>query len=159
MTAVPQLGVPEIFVDDEGDPPDGSGATPLFSPNNGRTMGDAASTSIDRFSPGPLRNRPDSWPSSPSNIGGLISPQLSPNVHRPTFSDTYSNDLPGALGGDRSEPGSASHSRQNSAVSAQEVLDVLDNSAWGESIRRSFTARRSRQGSSAAGRGADERSH
>ncbi|KAF2002857.1 hypothetical protein P154DRAFT_124470 [Amniculicola lignicola CBS 123094] len=34
-------------------------------------------------------------------------------------------------------------SRQNSAVSAADVLEVLDNSAWGESIRRSFTTRRS----------------
>jgi hypothetical protein len=34
-------------------------------------------------------------------------------------------------------------SRANSAVSAADVLEVLDNSAWGESIRRSFTQRRS----------------
>jgi hypothetical protein len=33
-------------------------------------------------------------------------------------------------------------SRGSSAVSAADVLEVLDNSAWGESIRRSFTQRR-----------------
>lgn len=32
--------------------------------------------------------------------------------------------------------------RANSSVSAQDALDVFDNSAWGESIRRSFTLRR-----------------
>ncbi|KAF2088855.1 calcium channel-like protein subunit Cch1 [Saccharata proteae CBS 121410] len=33
-------------------------------------------------------------------------------------------------------------SRANSSVSAQDVLEVLDNSVWGESIRRSFTLKR-----------------
>jgi hypothetical protein len=33
-------------------------------------------------------------------------------------------------------------SRANSNVSAQDVLEVLDNSAWGESIRKSFSVRR-----------------
>lgn len=35
-----------------------------------------------------------------------------------------------------------------SAVSAQDVLEVLDNSAWGESIRKSFSTRRPDGGSS-----------
>ena len=39
-----------------------------------------------------------------------------------------------------------SRSRGNSNVTAQDVLDVLDNSAWGESIRRSFTLRRGSPG-------------
>ncbi|KAK3062853.1 hypothetical protein LTS18_003232, partial [Coniosporium uncinatum] len=42
-------------------------------------------------------------------------------------------------------------SRAGSAVSAQDVLDVLDNSAWGESIRRSFTVRRSGSGAEGSG--------
>jgi hypothetical protein len=37
---------------------------------------------------------------------------------------------------------SESRSRANSSVSAQDVLEVLDNSAWGESIRKSFSTRR-----------------
>ena len=36
-------------------------------------------------------------------------------------------------------PGAGSRSRAGSNVSARDVLSVLDNSAWGESIRRSFT--------------------
>lgn len=35
-----------------------------------------------------------------------------------------------------------SRSRANSSVSAKDVLEVLDNSAWGESIRKSFSTRR-----------------
>jgi len=45
-------------------------------------------------------------------------------------------------------------SRAGSSVSRNEVLDVFDNSAWGESIRRSFTTRRSgtkRRGSTRRG--------
>lgn len=49
-------------------------------------------------------------------------------------------------GADRTSGGSEGHqqsrSRQNSDVSAQDVLEVLDNSIWGESIRKSFTIRR-----------------
>lgn len=37
---------------------------------------------------------------------------------------------------------SATHSRQNSAMNVTDVMQSLDNSAWGESIRRSFTQRR-----------------
>jgi hypothetical protein len=37
----------------------------------------------------------------------------------------------------------AARSRANSAVSAQDVLEALDQSAWGESLRRSFSQRRS----------------
>ena len=36
----------------------------------------------------------------------------------------------------------AARSRANSAVSAQEVLEALDQSAWGESLQRSFSQRR-----------------
>ncbi|KAN0078743.1 hypothetical protein V8E54_005256 [Elaphomyces granulatus] len=36
------------------------------------------------------------------------------------------------------------HSRESSSVSVQDVMESLDNSAWGQSIRRSFTRCRSR---------------
>jgi hypothetical protein len=36
----------------------------------------------------------------------------------------------------------AARSRANSSVSTQEVLEALDQSAWGESLRRSFSQRR-----------------
>jgi hypothetical protein len=38
-------------------------------------------------------------------------------------------------------PSAGGRSRAASSVNAQNVLDVLDTSAWGESIRRSFTTR------------------
>lgn len=40
-------------------------------------------------------------------------------------------------------PATAGHSRQNSGMSVTDVMQSLDNSAWGESLRRSFTQRRS----------------
>jgi len=58
---------------------------------------------------------------------------------------------PGGSGSASSDPGG--RSRAGSAVSAQDVLDVLDNSAWGESIRRSFTVRRSGSGAEGGGGG------
>ncbi|KAF2145335.1 uncharacterized protein K452DRAFT_294991 [Aplosporella prunicola CBS 121167] len=47
---------------------------------------------------------------------------------------------PSTSAGERAAP---RRSRRHSSVSAQDVLDVLDNSIWGESIRRSFTVKRS----------------
>ncbi|KAI4729071.1 hypothetical protein E4T49_03176 [Aureobasidium sp. EXF-10728] len=43
-------------------------------------------------------------------------------------------------------PNAGNRSRATSSVNAQNVLDVLDTSAWGESIRRSFTTRGSSSG-------------
>lgn len=40
-------------------------------------------------------------------------------------------------------PATAGHSRQNSGMSVTDVMHSFDNSAWGESLRRSFTQRRS----------------
>jgi hypothetical protein len=39
--------------------------------------------------------------------------------------------------------GSPAHSRENSTLNIQSVMDSLDNSAWGRSIQRSVTQRRS----------------
>ncbi|GAB7348680.1 hypothetical protein MBLNU459_g7040t3 [Dothideomycetes sp. NU459] len=60
--------------------------------------------------------------------------------------------------GGRSRAGTLSvedgaRSRAGSSVSARDVLDVLDNSAWGESIRRSFTMRRTSSGGGGDGGG------
>ena len=145
MTGVPQLGVPEIFIDDEDEGPpqslqgvsaldDGTGWSPLAS-------------SADPAGPSSYHRRDPSQ--SASTRSPSTSPQRSPmsRQHRPglSVSDTYDNSSewhsfarPLSPGGTRA----ADHSRQNSVVSAQDVLEVLDQSAWGESIRRSFTARR-----------------
>ncbi|KAG9239431.1 BcCCH1, calcium channel protein [Amylocarpus encephaloides] len=153
MTDVPQLG-PEVYVDYEEE------ATPQARPRP---------TGAQRLSPmdgtvdprtsfithgldgvdGARRHRPQE--SSTSSFGGFASlggplspaspgrsPQLSP--HRPTNSNISLE------AGELSGQNSASSSRRGSAVSAENVLEVLDNSAWGESIRKSFTVRRPNRG-------------
>ncbi|TID21777.1 calcium-channel protein CCH1 [Venturia nashicola] len=47
------------------------------------------------------------------------------------------------LGVEPAEGSNAARSRANSNVSARDVLGVLEDSAWGESIRKSFSTRRS----------------
>jgi hypothetical protein len=128
MTDVPQFEVPEIIVDDEGQrqpsqqtDPDGS---PLFSATH---IPGRHSTFNEVFGFDGSYPYPDaiSATSSPAR-----SPRLSP--HQQSNSG-HSFDL--------QEPGSPSHSRHGSNVSAENVLEVFSESAWGESLRRSFTTR------------------
>ena len=144
MTDIPQLG-PEVYVDDEGDinkqqmKPK---VSPLLSPLD---ISDTRNSFITHGLEGARRRR-----GTDASIGGplspgspRVSPQLSP--HRPTnsaFSFEGAEQLSGGGGG------SNQSSRRGSAVSAENVLEVLDNSAWGESIRRSFTMRRPSRGGS-----------
>lgn len=164
MTAVPQFAVPEIFVDDQDDvsaTQQGIGHSPMLSPRDvveqSRSRGLSLSTgSFDGSSISPdyaTRNRNEPRDNSRSGVNRLDgSPRLSP--HRPSYSDSGSAHSDTGWGHDRNLSASSaspvidrgadghSRSRQNSNVSAQDVLEVLDNSAWGESIRRSFTMRR-----------------
>jgi hypothetical protein len=139
MTDIPQLG-PEVYVDDEDDIGKQARKTvsPLLSPMD---ISDPRSSFITHGLDAALGQG-----SQPSNSHGgplsplsplspsRISPQLSP--HKPTNS-AFSFE-----GGDGAGGASAGSSRRGSNVSAENVLKVLDNSAWGESIRRSFTMRR-----------------
>jgi hypothetical protein len=156
MTAVPQFTVPEIFVDDEDitDAQRGqysASGSPLFSPVD--LHGDMRSPSPPsemtlrsransiQTTPTPSPTRPS--PLSPTRSSPQMSPFAGPMDGEWQFASALSRP-PSPL--DALEPESASpanRSRQNSAVSAADVLEVLDNSAWGESIRRSFTQRRS----------------
>lgn len=156
MAGPPQLSVPEIFVDDPDEsmrdnlksmePRDFTEPTPAISPrasDNGSSSGVhlRGLPKIDTT----LR-RKDSMKTSPTwegerSTSPTPSPSLSPN--RLLFrSDTAYR------GFERStEPGSPSrgHSRQSSGVSevsAEGVMESFDNSAWGESIRKSFSMRR-----------------
>lgn len=135
---VPQFAVPEIFVEDQD--PD-SPPTADFPPS---PSSDLSPTDMSRVSleAGGLRRRGDSKSGSPA-VSTVQSPNVSPrSPHRPSFSEGGMN-FPwghdgaeeGAMGG-RSRAGS-------SAVDRQNVLEVFGDSAWGESIRKSFTLRRS----------------
>jgi hypothetical protein len=142
LASPPALAVPEIYVDDEDDE---------LSPGGHR---DPFASPPQSTSPSPGHSRSG----TPSNAGdglGDRTPQLSPN--RAGFQASpghrHGHDATGwgSIGGNLVSPqnaasnppaGDGEHSRQGSSVSAQDVLEVLDNSAWGESIRRSFTLRR-----------------
>lgn len=157
MTAVPQFqfSVPEIHVDVPGDSeepeapasgamtpqtqhvPEGS-FVPMLSPTSPahrRTESSPAArrsdlprldtTLADRSSGG---STPTEWSS--------FSPMRTPRRmygERVSFESTERQE----------SPSGTDHSRQNSAMSVRDVMHSLDNSAWGESIRRSFTQRRS----------------
>ncbi|EAW07729.1 calcium channel protein CCH1 [Aspergillus clavatus NRRL 1] len=158
MSEIPQFTVPEIFVDDGyQDEPErvteesGSrvaspepvsfidgGGQPMLSPTSPiRSSGSPTSSRqlprLDTNLAGRMSNlsSPTEWSS--------ISPSLSPSGR--ARSHTISSydagpDLPAS-------PGGADQSREGSAMNVQEVMQSLDDSAWGESIRRSFTQRRS----------------
>lgn len=163
MEAVPQFEVPEILVDyqdsdnenganddDKSNPEqvvmgsadiasashDGE-TSPMLSP----TTRSRANTGTSQHRGVPLRINTSmggqaSAASSPTEWSA-ISPSLSRRVDMEAMYDRPDES-------DGLQRRAADHSRQNSAMSVQDVMDSLDNSAWGESIRRSFTQRRPR---------------
>lgn len=184
MTNVPQFAVPEIFVDDQDvvSPQDNEFSPHIISPPNvspqiASPLGTSTSDDRGRRSSrdsGRLR-RPDSRGPSPaaSDRSYNASPQFSPqrqslSVNRLSLSAHRSSRSGGSsVGGtsgfqrtfdDTPDPGDgrpAARSRAASSVN-KDVLQVFDESAWGESIRRSFTlgrngTRRRRGGSSTGG--------
>lgn len=152
MGGPPQISVPEIYVENPEDSPESSPSTmprdftktgPL-TPSRGVER-ESSTSSYDAgrvTSTNTTLRRRDSRSNSPTGL--RYSPDASPNL-APQRLETMDTSYRGAGSGRRSEsPGRlvAGHSRQGSSVSALGVLDSLDNSAWGESIRRSFTMRR-----------------
>ena len=169
MVNVPQFNVPEIFVDDQdalASPQDAYpgpfGEPPVVPPKESTSTG---RPSLDMSG---MRLRSGSQPGSPSRSDGSpsVSPQLGPTTqglspyHRspsrsphhspsPSAESAFNWNLSSPAEGAYDGPGSAhaspqgGRSRAHSAVDRQNVLEVFEDSAWGESIRRSFTNRRS----------------
>jgi hypothetical protein len=149
MATVPQFTVPEIFIDDEditnaqripNHSPSGSS---LFTPADTNTQGGLVyGSSPPRLdtSAASSRSRANSIQQTPTGSPTRASPFPPLSDGDWQFASALSRP-PSPL--EELDPGPAnSRSRANSAVSAADVLEVLDNSAWGESIRRSFTQRR-----------------
>jgi len=176
MVNIPQFAVPEIFVDDQDADIDVSPQSDTFPPSvpskDGSPSATMARPSLDvsrrpSLETGGLRHRGDSLSGSPSrslHSSVNVSPQLSP--HRPGHSPSHSGDSTSqwTYDGTGLDPSTSpigglspvgGRSRAGSSVDRQNVLDVFDNSAWGESIRRSFTlSRRATRGrGSRRGRG------
>jgi hypothetical protein len=153
MATIPTFTVPEIFIDDEDITSGQRGkqsasVSPLFSPTDlhatDRYSGGSDGYSLPRLDTS-LRSRSNSIQMTPQGSPTRGSPRTSaipqPGDADWQFASALSLSRPPSP--NAAEPGSAdARSRANSAVSAADVLEVLDNSAWGESIRRSFTHRR-----------------
>ena len=121
---------------------------PMLSPTSpNRPRGDFNLPPLDTG----LAGRMSTANAAPSTEWSSISPSLMPGRGRAHTTSSY-DPAPGPSTEQRDgtgrgpEPGSgtmsADHSRQNSAISMNDVMQSFDNSAWGESIRRSFTQRR-----------------
>ncbi|KAF9890294.1 calcium channel protein [Aspergillus nanangensis] len=154
MSFVPQFTVPEIFVDDEpqNDIPQEEERRLARQALVGGEVGESSrSGGLSPTSPtaGPSSQR-SHLPRIDTNLAGgisgassptewsSISLSLSPGRARAHTTSSYDAgpDLPDEI------QVASDHSRQNSAMSVQEVMQSLDDSAWGESLRRSFTQRR-----------------
>lgn len=127
---------------------------PMLSPTSpSRPRGDLSSPQnnlppIDTA----LAGRMSTANAAPSTEWSSISPSLMPARGRAHTTSSYDpapgpstehNDGTGPGPGSGTGTVSADHSRQNSAMSVNDVMQSFDNSAWGESLRRSFTQRRS----------------
>ncbi|CAK7243673.1 MAG: calcium channel protein [Sporothrix thermara] len=162
MTAIPQLGIPDILVDAEDDTAAGAGATGGQSVSAAPVQAGSAFLSAENAD-GPSQHH-RSWsgasmdislhdtsyahPLSAPRTSGLSTPTASGGLqpHRHHLSSS-------ALSFELQEPGAqlwADESRRGSAVSAMSsgvspglVREMLDESVWVESIRRSATQRRS----------------
>jgi voltage-dependent calcium channel len=130
MTGIPQLDIPDILVDDEDMQSTGNNpgkeptSSALLSASDARahhrTWSGSADLSLhDTAYQHPL-SFPRATPTSPS--------------HQATNS---------AFSFEIQDQGSNDNSRRGSAVSPAQVRDILDDSVWVESIRRSVTVRRS----------------
>ncbi|PWY89772.1 hypothetical protein BO70DRAFT_377049 [Aspergillus heteromorphus CBS 117.55] len=163
MSGVPQFSVPEIFVDDgsQDEPATAEGlrvrADTLVGPGDPSSqqqpqpqqqqqpmLSPISPTGApgSRFQLPPIDTSPMGRISalhSPSTEWSSISPSLSPHRERANTTSSYGSgpDLHDVI-----ESSSAQHSRENSAMNVNDVMQSLGESAWGESIRRSFTQRR-----------------
>ena len=138
MVNIPQFAVPEIFVDDQDATSPQEMTTPGPFPDENGPRG---RPSLDTSG---LRHRGDSGSPSRSDNSKNVSPSLSPQRglgHSPSGSGDNAFQW-GYDGTDEGLSPVAGRSRANSAVDRQNVLETFDNSAWGESIRRSFTTTR-----------------
>ncbi|EXJ66309.1 uncharacterized protein A1O5_10461 [Cladophialophora psammophila CBS 110553] len=145
LVAPPSIPVPEIFIEDPDDNMEGSSgteprdfttSTPSYTPKKQSVNLPPIDTSMPPS--GSLRS------ASPVEFDG--SPRGSPIRVRLGSVDTSYH------GATRSSPTTPTldhsrHSSNASGLDGQGMMESFDNSAWGESIRRSFTTRRIRSNS------------
>ena len=148
LGSVPDLNVPEIFVNDPDDlagqpsaePHDFTEPAPPVPPV---TRGPSSSIHRDKTPSVITTNlwnqaRKDDRSPTNSDYSFSASPSLTPQ--RLSEMDTAYHGAGRSLSPEPPSP--STHGRQTSSINTQDVMESLDNSAWGESIRRSFTTRR-----------------
>lgn len=152
MTTIPVLQVPEIFVEDEDDiasPVAGQGpfgrpslSLQIPSPGSGATHVSSRDTDTSSNPSSHLRNRSDSVQMTPNSAQwrGSISPTRASFDTGPDRRSGSIHEPPSPI--EESERLGPGRDRAISSVSTSSMIDVLDQSAWGESIRRSMTTRR-----------------
>lgn len=140
LTGIPQFSIPEIFVDGR-DTHDGQQdladtqklpsvtSTPLGSPSMARQSQSPGRPSLQIDTSISDRGSSHEW--------SRVSPSLSPRQTRDLDNESHDSSLP--LSDAPSSRGG--HNRDNSGI-VQDMMQTLGDSAWGESIRRSFTQKR-----------------
>ncbi|KAI0484781.1 Ion transport protein-domain-containing protein [Xylariaceae sp. FL0804] len=148
MTGVPQLDVPDIFVDDNEDgartrQQRSTLAVPVGTTrSNSLTVSEATRPSYRSRSSSAIVSSYDSPSSHP-----LSAPRATPSSSGLRL-DTSAFDFEVQEGGSTSGPSS----RRGSTVSPAQMRSFLDDSVWAESIRRSATIRKSVRRSDWSGR-------
>ena len=161
MVHVPQFAVPEIFVDDQDanaapeaeifpGPFQELPSEPIMDVSpSGRPSLDTSGMRRAVDSPGgsPTRSEGSAGhsPHLPPQMGSLSpggrSPTLSPH-HSPSHSGESVFNWSGPTAGAFDGPSESLSSTGGRSRAGSSYVDAFDNSAWGESIRRSFTLRR-----------------
>lgn len=179
LTAVPQLDLPNILVDDEEQrakkkksvtpygsslPPNAPGSAPLHSPTSFLSPTRNSAGSGHQKSPSnvsadlTLQTNAESYGAHPlsmprmgaggegSRASGFARGDDSHQSTHSAFSFELQQPGSGASSARTSYRNSNRNSRSNSAVSPIQMSQILDDSIWVESIRRSATMKRPRQG-------------
>lgn len=160
MTAVPQLDVPEILVENEEEHTIVGNSAATRNRNRAATT---ATSSSAFLSAEDARMHHRTWTGSSADVtafdthighplaaprapGGSLtptSPQVPPGGSAFSFTLQDPTDTAATAGGADGDTGSAQTSRRGSSVSPAQVREMLDDSVWMASIRRSATMRRS----------------
>lgn len=156
MTMIPRLDIPDILVDDNDNDYDAGGAGPPSprSPRSPRSPSSPTGPLATHLSVDGAQSR--SWYGSEdlshydggwqhplsfprSSPAGAASHQATPSA----FSFELQEPLDSSSGGNAAPQQGLSSQRSSAAAGPLQVRDILDDSIWVESIRRSATVRRS----------------
>lgn len=153
MEGIPQLGVPDIYVDDngrsggasEGDFSGERGSKKRYPATNLRVEDAASGQSSDNRSSWDSSSRKSADRSYQHPLGAPRTAPSSPKHHHQSGS-AFSFDLE-TPAGEQTETGPPGGDirRQTSLGGPSRVQDMLDDSVWVESIRRSTTIKRSQR--------------